>query len=371
MEGFDFLNRRSQSVHFRESRKSVFAIIGSSRTDKFMTETFHAWAVTEPGAPLVPFEFDPGEMQPQQIQVKIESCGICHSDLSMIENHWGNSQFPLVPGHEVVGIVERVGAQAKGLAVGDRVGIGWFSGSCLSCKPCMTGRHQLCQSAEQTIVGRHGGFADRVRADWEWAVKLPKSLDPASAGPLFCGGITVFGPIFDFDVKPTHRVGVIGIGGLGHLALQFLNKWGCEVTAFTSSPSKADEARTLGAHHVIGTHDAEALAQIAGTLDFILVTANVPLDWASYIAALAPDGRLHFVGAVLEPVEVAAFSLIMARRSISGSPLGSPATVATMLDFCARHQIAPVTETFAMSDVNAALDHLRAGKARHRIVLKN
>ena len=336
-----------------------------------MAERFHAWAAPEAGAPLVPFDFDPGELQPQQIQVKVESCGICHSDLSMIGNDWGNSQFPLVPGHEVVGIVEKVGAQAKGLRVGDRVGIGWFSGSCLACRPCLTGRHQLCASAEQTIVGRHGGFADRVRADWEWAVKLPEALDPASAGPLFCGGITVFGPIYDFDVKPTHRVGVIGIGGLGHLALQFLNKWGCEVTAFTSSESKAAEARTLGAHHVIGTHDAEALANIAGTLDFILVTANVPLDWPSYIAALAPDGRLHFVGAVLEPVEVAAFSLIMARRSVSGSPLGSPATVALMLEFCARHQIAPVTETFAMSEVNAALDHLRAGKARHRIVLKN
>jgi uncharacterized zinc-type alcohol dehydrogenase-like protein len=289
----------------------------------------------------------------------------------MLDNDWGNSTYPLVAGHEVIGTIEKVGSQAKGLSVGDRVGLGWFAGSCLSCQPCLSGRQQLCSHAEQTIVGRHGGFADRVRADWEWAIKLPKTLDPASAGPLFCGGITVFAPIIDFDVKPTDRVGVIGIGGLGHLALQFLNKWGCEVTAFTSSESKADEARKLGAHHVVGTRDKEDLAKLAGTFDFILVTANVPLDWDSYIAALAPDGRLHFVGAVLEPVPVSAFSLIGGRKSISGSPLGSPATVAKMLDFCARHQIAPVTETFAMKDVNAALDHLRSGKARHRIVLKN
>ena len=161
------------------------------------------------------------------------------------------------------------------------------------------------------------------------------------------------------------------IGGLGHLALQFLNKWGCEVTAFSSSESKADEARKLGAHHVVNSRDSEAIGKLAGTLDFILVTANVTLDWDAYIAALAPDGRLHFVGAVLEPVPVAPFSLIMGRKSVSGSPLGSPATVATMLEFCARHSIAPVTETFPMSEVNAALDHLRAGKARHRIVLKN
>lgn len=336
-----------------------------------MTETFHGWATTKSGQALAEIEFNPGEMRGEQVQVKVESCGICHSDLSMIDNEWGNAKYPLVPGHEVIGTIERIGDQAKGLAVGDRVGLGWFSGSCLSCQPCLSGRHQLCANAEQMIVGRHGGFANRVRADWEWAIKLPAALDPASAGPLFCGGITVFGPINDFGVKPTDRVGVIGIGGLGHLALQFLNKWGCEVTAFTSNESKGDEARKLGAHHVVSSVDKSALRKLAGTLDFILVTANVTLDWTSYIAALAPDGRLHFVGAVLQPVPVSAFSLIGGRKSISGSPLGSPATVAKMLDFCARHHIAPVTETFSMHGVNAALDHLRAGKARHRIVLTN
>ena len=336
-----------------------------------MTEKFTGWAATKQGEALAPLEFDAGELHPEQVQIKVESCGICHSDLSMIDNDWGNASYPLVPGHEVIGTIEKAGDQVKGLAVGDRVGLGWFAGSCLACQPCLSGKHNLCASAEQTIVGRHGGFADRVRADWEWAIKLPDSLDPASAGPLFCGGITVFSPILDFGVKPTDRVGVIGIGGLGHMAVQFLNKWGCEVTAFTSSESKADEARKLGAHHVVATRDKAALAKLAGSFDFILVTANVALDWDLFIGALAPDGRLHFVGAVLEPVPVSAFSLIMARRSISGSPLGSPATVAKMLEFCARHQIAPVTETFAMTDVNAALEHLRAGKARHRIILKN
>ena len=336
-----------------------------------MSEKFHGWAATKSGQPLTEIEYAPGALRPEQVQVKVESCGICHSDLSMLDNDWGNSSYPLVPGHEVVGVIEKAGDQVKGLAVGDRVGLGWFAGSCMSCRPCLSGNHNLCSSSEQMIVGRHGGFADRVRANWEWAIKLPAKLDPASAGPLFCGGITVFAPITDFGVKPTDRVGVIGIGGLGHLALQFLNKWGCEVTAFTTSESKADEARKLGAHHVVGTRDKAALTKLAGSFDFILVTVNVALDWDAYIAALAPDGRLHFVGAVLEPVPVAAFSLIGGRKSISGSPLGSPFTVATMLDFCARHEIAPVIETFAMRDVNAALDHLRAGKARHRIVLQN
>jgi uncharacterized zinc-type alcohol dehydrogenase-like protein len=336
-----------------------------------MTTTFHGWAAPKAGAKLEAIEFDPGALRPEQVQVKVESCGICHSDISMIDNAWGNSRYPLVPGHEVIGVIEAAGDQVKGLKTGDRVGLGWFSGSCMSCKPCLSGSHQLCGNAEQILVGRHGGFADRVRANWEWAVKLPDALDPASAGPLFCGGITVFGPIVDFGVKPTDRVGVVGIGGLGHLALQFLNKWGCEVTAFTSNAAKADDARQLGAHHVVSSRDSAALKKIAGALDFILVTANVTLDWDAYLAALAPDGRLHFVGAVLEPVPVPAFSLIGGRKSVSGSPLGSPATVATMLDFCARHGISPVTETFPMHEVNAALDHLRAGKARHRIVLKN
>jgi alcohol/geraniol dehydrogenase (NADP+) len=336
-----------------------------------MQTTFHGWATSAAGQALKAIEYDLGEIRPEQVQVRVESCGICHSDISMIDNAWGNARFPLVPGHEVIGVIEHLGGQTKGLAVGDRVGLGWFAGSCLSCQPCLSGKQQLCSNGEQMIVGRHGGFADRVRANWEWAVKLPATLDPKTAGPLFCGGITVFSPILDFGIKPTDRVGVIGIGGLGHLALQFLNKWGCEVTAFTSSESKAAEARKFGAHHVVGTHDSAALSKLAGTYNFILVTANVTLDWDPYIASLAADGRLHFVGAVLEPVSVTAFSLIGGRKSISGSPLGSPATVATMLDFCARHAIAPVTENFALADVNAALDHLRAGKARYRLVLHN
>jgi uncharacterized zinc-type alcohol dehydrogenase-like protein len=234
----------------------------------------------------------------------------------------------------------------------------------------MGGDHNLCPTAEQTIVGRHGGFAERVRCHWGWATPLPEALDASKVGPLFCGGITVFNPIVQCSVLPTDRVGVIGLGGLGHLALQFLNKWGCEVTAFSSNPSKAEEIRRLGAHEIVNSRDPAEIAKVAGKFDFIISTVNVPLDWNSYLNALAPKGRLHFVGAVLEPVPVPAFTLIGAQRSISGSPLGSPETTRTMLDFCARHEIAPVTELFPMSRVNEALDRLRAGKARYRIVLQ-
>ena len=166
-------------------------------------------------------------------------------------------------------------------------------------------------------------------------------------------------------------MGVVGIGGLGHLALQFLNKWGCEVTAFTSSDAKGEEARVLGAHHVVNSRDADQLKAVGGSLDFILSTVNVPLDWGGYFAALAPKGRLHTVGVVPEPIPVPAFTLIGGQKSLSGSPVGGPATTAEMLDFCARHAVAPITETFPMSEINAALDHLRSGKARYRVVLTN
>ena len=331
----------------------------------------HAYAAHEPAGKLQPFEYDPGDLAPGQVEIDVLSCGICHSDLSMLENDWEMAAFPLVPGHEVVGKVAAVGDGVINVAVGDTVGLGWYSGSCLGCHQCMSGDHNLCAGVEGTIVGRHGGFGDTVRCQAEWAIPLPDGVDLAKAGPLFCGGITVFNPIVQFDVRPTNRVGVIGIGGLGHLAVQFLSKWGCDVTAFTSTDAKADEAHQLGAHRVVNSRDPGQLEAVAGSFDFILSTVNVDLDWASFLAALGPRGRLHSVGAVPSPIPVPAFGIIPGQKSVSGSPLGSPATVATMLEFCARHGIEAVTEHFPMSEVNEAMDHLRSGDARYRIVLDN
>ncbi len=334
-----------------------------------MSAPIHAYAALEKGGRLQPFDYTPGPLGDEQVEITVSHCGICHSDLSVIDNEWGNAVYPLVAGHEAIGTIVEVGRSVKKVKVGQRVGIGWFSGSCMCCPQCLSGSQNLCATAEQTIVGRHGGFADRLRAHWAWATPLPERLDAAKAGPLFCGGITVFNPIVQLGIRPTDRVGVIGIGGLGHMALQFLNKWGCEVTAFSSSDSKKAEAISLGAHHVVNSRDKAQLDAIAGSLDFILSTVNVPLDWTAYLTALAPKGKLHLVGAVLAPISVGVFSLIGGQKSISGSPVGSPVTVAEMLDFAARHQIAPVTETFPFSKINEALDHLRSGKARYRIVL--
>ena len=331
-----------------------------------------AMAAMQAGGRLERFDYEPGPLRPDQIEIAVSHCGICHSDLSMQHNHWHMTSYPFVPGHEASGTIAAVGAEVpKTFKVGSRVGLGWFSGSCLQCRQCMGGDHNLCASNEQTIVGRHGGFADRVRCQWAWATPLPEGIDSSSAGPLFCGGITVFNPIVQFGVRPTDRVGVVGIGGLGHLALQFLNKWGCEVVAFTNSPSKQAEALSLGAHRTASTHDEAGLAQLRGSLNFILVTANVSLNWPLYFAALAPKGRLHVVGAVPEPIPAVAFQMLTGQYSLSGSPLGAPATTATMLDFCVRHKIKPMVEEFPMSRVNEAMAHLESGKARYRIVLKN
>lgn len=330
-----------------------------------------AYAALKPNGRLQRIEFDPGPLRPGQVEIDVIACGVCHSDLSMVNNEWGDSIYPLVPGHEIVGRISQVGATVKQHKVGDTVGVGWFSGSCLVCHQCLSGNHNLCPDAEQILVGRHGGFADRVRCQAEWALPLPAGLDVKKAGPLFCAGITVFNALVQFDVKPTHRVGVIGVGGLGHLALPLLNKWGCEVTAFTSTNAKRKQAMQMGAHHAVNSHDLSQLRKIAGSLDFILATAGADLDWEAYLEVLAPKGRLDIVGIPPSPISVSAFSLIGNQRSLSGSLTGSPAALRLMLDFCARHHIEPVVETYPMRRINDAMARLAAGKARYRIVLEN
>ncbi len=330
-----------------------------------------AYAALEPGQPLQEFEYDPGPLGPHDVEIDVESCGICHSDLSMLDNEWGMTEYPFVPGHEVIGTVSAVGEHVTGVQTGQRVGLGWHSAYCNHCHSCDSGDHNLCNQAQGTIVRRHGGFAEKVRAEETAIVALPEGVNPDSAGPLFCGGITVFNPLVQFDVKPTDEVGVIGIGGLGHLALQFLRAWGCKVVAFSSSQAKQQEALDLGAHEVINSRDADAVAASAGRFNMIISTVNVKLDWTAYLSTLSAKGRLHFVGATLEPIEVGVFDLISAQRSISGSPVGSPATIRQMLDFAALHSIEPVTEYYSFEQVNQALDRLREGKAHYRVVLKH
>jgi len=332
--------------------------------------TYNAYAAQSAKSQLEPFAFDPGPLGVEEVEIEVSYCGLCHSDLSMLDNDWGMSTYPFVPGHEVTGTVSALGEQAKGLKIGQRVGLGWWAHSCLSCHQCLSGDYNLCPTVQSTIVGRHGGFADRVRAQWTWVRPIPEAMDMAMAGPLLCGGVTVFAPFLIHNVRSTARVGIIGIGGLGHMALQFANKWGCEVHAFTTSDSKEEEAHKLGAHFVHNTRQDGALKKITGSLDLIISTVNADLDIPGFLDTLAPKGRLHNVGAVLAPLQVPAFSLILGQKSVSGSPSGSPTAIDDMLEFSARHSVAPITERFPMSKVNEALERLRSGKARYRIVLE-
>lgn len=333
--------------------------------------TVKAWAAHSPKGPLEPFEFDPAPIGAEEVDIEVEHCGVCHSDLSMLDNEWGITSFPLVPGHEAIGRVVALGdiAKAKGLAIGQRVGVGWNVSSCLHCAYCLEGEQQLCQSVQPTIVGHHGAFAQRVRSHWVWAVPIPDGVDASAAGPLLCGGITVFAPLLNQAILPVHKVGVFGIGGLGHMALKFLQAWGCDVTAFTSSPSKQEEARSLGARNAVSSRDPESMKPLAGQFDFLVITVNAPLDWDTILSLLKPGGKLHFVGAVLEPIPVHAMTLVLGKKALSGSPTGSRSQIDKMLQFAAQHAIAPIVEHFPMSQVNQAMDHLRAGKAHYRIVL--
>lgn len=329
---------------------------------------YQAWVTSEVGGEFKKQSLDRPPLGAEEVEVAVDHCGICHSDLSMWHNDWGMTKWPAVFGHEVVGRVTDMGPQAKGLTVGQRVGIGWNCGSCMHCRQCMSGEQHLCHQAQPTIAGHLGGFANSVRAHWAWTLPLPDGLNIADAGPLLCGGITVFNPIAMF-ATPKSRIGVIGIGGLGHMALKFAASYGCDVTAFTSSADKSDEARGFGAQQVVATGDRGAIRKLANSFDLLIVTVNVQLDWESLIAALAPNGRLHIVGAVLEPVPVPIFPLLTRQGSLGASPTGAPVDMADMLAFAARHEIAPQTEHFPMSNINEAFEHVADGKARYRVVL--
>jgi uncharacterized zinc-type alcohol dehydrogenase-like protein len=328
-----------------------------------------SWAAEAPKQPLVPFEYETGPLGANEVDVAVEFCGICHSDLAMIDNDWGSTRYPLVPGHEIVGTVVAIGSNVDSLAVGQKVGVGWFSGSCQHCEWCKIGRDSLCLQGQGTIVGRHGGWASHVRTHWKFAVPLPEQLALDSAGPLMCAGSTVFTPMVQFGVTPRMRTAVLGIGGLGHLAVQFLAKFGCEVTAISSTHAKDEEGRGFGATNFISSKSEDELKRAASSFDFILSTISVSVNWVDYINALRPTGQLVLVGVPDSDLRFPFFPLI-AEKSVRGGCSGSPSDTSEMLRFAARHGVKPMIELFRMQEMNRACDHLRAGKARYRVVLK-
>ncbi len=333
--------------------------------------TIHGFAAYEQRGSLRPLEYEAGELGPYDVEVRVEYCGICHSDIHLIDDDWAMTTYPFIPGHEIVGVVTALGTLAGRLRVGQRVGIGWQSGSCMQCEWCGRGSENLCRHSAATCVGRHGGYADAVRADSRFAFPIPEGLDPASAAPLLCGGITVFSPLRHLGVKPWSRVGVVGIGGLGHLALRFARAFGCEVTAFSTSAGKEEESAHLGAHNFVLLKDPDQMAKTHDSLDFILTTPHMDLDWVGLVNALRPKGILCAVGAPATAVlNVPPILLLLKEKKICGSNTGGRATIEEMLGFAARHNIGAIVEVMPMAQVNAALGKVRAGKARYRMVLK-
>ena len=328
-------------------------------------------AVHAAGAELLPYKYDPGKIGAQEVEIAVSHCAVCHSDLHLISNDWGISQYPFIPGHEIIGKVAAVGSEVKELTVGQRVGLGWQSDSCGICEWCTRGMENLCPSLEGTCVHRNGGYADRVRANHRFVIPIPDAIESEHAAPLLCGGITVYNPIRSHGVNPSSRVGIIGIGGLGHMAIQFARAFGADVTAFSTSADKEEEARTLGANHFVNSRESKALKEIAGTMDFVLSTINADQDWAVYLQALRPTGTLCFVGVPPSAVSFQAFSLVSGMRSISGSNIGSPHQLREMIDVAARHGVKAITEAFPMAKANEAIEKVKKNKVRYRAVLTN
>jgi uncharacterized zinc-type alcohol dehydrogenase-like protein len=335
------------------------------------TIEIHGLAVHAAGAQLVPYRYDPGELKANEVEVRISHCGICHSDIALIDNDWGLSKYPFIPGHEIVGTVSAVGSAVKDRTVGERVGIGWQADSCGICEWCRQGEEQLCASAQPTCVGRNGGYADSVRVNSKFAIPVPASLESENVAPLLCGGITVYAPIRNHGVRPSSRVGIVGIGGLGHLGIQFAKTFGAEVTALSTSKDKEKEAREMGADHFVNTRDLGALKGIAGSFDFLLSTVSADQDWQALVNSLRPKGTMCVVGVPPSPITIQAFPLIAGQRSISGSPIGSPQDLHEMLDVAARHKVKAITERFAMAKANEAIAKVKKSKVRYRAVLAN
>ena len=340
-------------------------------TDSITTNEIHGLAVYAAGAQLVAYKYNPGELKANEVEIKISHCGVCHSDLHLIDNDWGFSKYPFIPGHEIVGKVSAVGSDVRDLALGQRVGVGWQADSCGICEWCRRGEEHLCAAAQPTCVGRNGGYADSIRVNSRFAIPVPEALESENVAPLLCAGITVYSPLRNHNVRPSSRVGIIGIGGLGHLGIQFAHAFGAEVTAFSSSADKEEEALKLGADHFVNMRDNGSLKKIAGSFDLLLSTVSGDLDWQALLNCLRPKGTLCIMGVPPSPISINAFSLIGGQRAIAGSPTGSPRDLYEMLDVAARHNIKAITVCFPMAKANEALVKLKKNQLRYRAVLAN
>ncbi len=338
-----------------------------------------AYAAHSETSGLAPFAIDRREPRPDDVVIDIAYCGICHTDLHFVENDWGMTVYPVVPGHEIVGHVTAVGSGVSRFKVGDRVGVGCLVDSCRECEPCQHGLEQYCTGGNVLTYNgqdRHdgsvtfGGYSEKIVVSERFVVQVPDALDLAAAAPLLCAGITTYSPLRHFGVGKGHRIGVIGMGGLGHMGIKIARAMGAEVTLFTRSADKAAEGHHQGAHHVIVSTDEQQMEAAAGHFDYLLDTVPVAHDLNPYIATLKHDG-VHILVGMPEPVEppLDAGALIFGRRSLAGSLIGGLPETQECLDFCAEHGIACDIEMLDIHNVNDAYERLKRGDVRYRFVI--
>jgi len=338
----------------------------------------HGYAALRAKAELAPFSFERRDPGPHDVTLEILYCGICHSDLCFVDDDWKMSVYPMVPGHEIVGRVVAAGSQVSKFAVGDMAAIGCIVDSCRACAPCTHHLEHMCLQYPTPTYGgfergthrpTFGGYSNNYVADEAYVVRVPDGLDPAGAAPLLCAGITTYSPLRHWKIGPGQRLGILGIGGLGHVAIKLAKAMGAEVVVFTTSPQKIPAAIALGASKVVVSSNAEQMAAEHGRFDFILDTISAPHDMGAYLAVLKFDGTLCLVGAPAEPIQVGAFSLIMGRKSLAGSPIGGIAETQEMLNFYAEHGITADIELVAIQDVNDAYRRLKKSDVKYRFVI--
>ena len=336
------------------------------------------YAAQSAGAPLAPFTFDRREVGPRDVLIEIQYCGVCHSDIHQVRDEWGGSIFPMVPGHEIVGRVALVGTEVTKFKEGDLAGVGCFVDSCRVCRNCREGEEQYCENhLVSTYNGTEkdektptfGGYSTRIVVDEDYTLKVPTNLPLANVAPLLCAGITTYAPLRRFKIGEGQRVGVVGLGGLGHMGVKLAASMGARVTVFSTSPGKEEDARRLGAHDFVVTRDPERLATLAGKYDFILDAVSAQHDLNLYLNLLGREGVLALVGAPEKPLDVAAFSLITNGRSLAGSMIGGIRETQEMLDYCAEHGITSDVEVIPVQRAEEAYDRTVRGDVRYRFVI--
>ena len=337
----------------------------------------NAYAAPAAGRPLAPTTIERRAVGPNDVLIEIEYAGICHSDIHTVNGDWGPQPFPVVPGHEIVGVVTEVGSAVTKHQVGARVGVGCMVGSCGECTNCRDGDEQYCLTGMvPTYAGTdrdgtttQGGYSTHVVVDADYVLSVPESLDPAAAAPLLCAGITTYAPLRRWGAGPGRKVAIVGLGGLGHMGVKIAHALGAEVTVLSQSLKKQEDGLRLGADHYYATSDPETFGALAGTFDLIVNTVSAHIDVDAYLGLLAVDGTLVNVGAPSVPLSLNVFSLITARRSFAGSMIGGIAQTQEMLDFCAEHNIGAEVEVISADQVNEAYERVLASDVRYRFVI--